>query len=99
MEKPVSEAQKIGSASEKSVWIPQTVVSTRENIVLIIGTRFSIAEKMLSAFEKIFSSPESILSASENIFSASENIFSASEKIVKIGRCRMFSLVNRLVIG
>ena len=64
IEKIISGAQKIGSASEKRVWVTPTVFNTTKNVVLIVQTKFKTAENIVSAtstavsaFEKIFSRP------------------------------------------
>ena len=62
MKKPVSDAKKMGFASEKSVLVPQTVVSTRKNIAWVIETTASIAGTMLSDIEAVVSRPETIFS-------------------------------------
>ena len=68
MEEPVSDAKKIDSASEKSVFVQKTMVSTRKTIALIVETMVSIAGKTVSgiltavcAFEEIVLMPENIL--------------------------------------
>jgi hypothetical protein len=53
-EKPVSDAQKMSSASEKCVLVPQTVVSTMKTIALIIETTVSTTGKMVSLRENVF---------------------------------------------
>jgi hypothetical protein len=96
IQKPVSDAQKIGSASEKSVLVPQTVVSTVKTIVLIVQTKVSIAgaivsgtstmvsaaEKIVSLQEKIFSMPKNIVSVSPTVVGVSSTIFGVSETLV-----------------
>jgi hypothetical protein len=60
MEKLVSDAQKMGSASEKSFWVNPTVVSTTQAIALIVETMefankkiFSMAATMVFGINKI----------------------------------------------
>jgi hypothetical protein len=64
IEKIVSGAQKMCSASEKRVWVTPTVFNTTKNVVLIVQTKFKTAGNIVSAtstavsaFEKIFSRP------------------------------------------
>ena len=85
MEKPVSDAKKMGSASEKSVLVPQTVVSMRKTIALIVETKVSIAGTRVSTLEKMAS--------------RLENIFSTTKTMVKIDRCCKFICSNCLAIG
>jgi hypothetical protein len=68
IEKIVSGAQKIGSASEKSVWVTPTVFYTTKNVVLIVQTKFKTAENIVSATSTTVSAFEKIVWRPENIF-------------------------------
>ena len=68
IEKIVSGAQKIGSASEKSVWVTPTIVRTRKNIVWIVQTIVLMAGKMVAKTSTYGAALETIVTKLENIF-------------------------------
>jgi hypothetical protein len=80
MQKPVSDAQKMGSAFEKSVLIPQTMVWMTKTIAWIAETKVSTAGNMVSG-------TSTTVSAFEKMVSRLENIFSTTKTMVKMGCC------------
>ena len=68
IEKVVSGAQKMCSASEKRVWVTPTVFYTTKNVILIVQTKFKTAENIVSATSTTVSAFEKIVWRPENIF-------------------------------
>ena len=77
IEKSVSGAQKMGSASEKSVWVTPTIVWTRKNIAWIVQTIVSMAEKMVAKTSTYVAALEKIVSRPENIFQQAKKLVGA----------------------
>ena len=87
IERIVSGGQKIGSASEKSVWVTPTIVRTRKNIVWIVQTIVKMAGKMVAALEKSVAKLENIFWQPKTIVRAIPTIVRTAPTIVKTGRC------------
>ena len=58
----------MGSASEKSVRVTPTVVSTRKTIALMVKTKVSTAGNIVSETSTTVSAVEKMVSMLENIF-------------------------------
>ena len=86
------------SASEKSVLVPQNIVSRVKTIALIIETMLSTTENIVGTLKNIVSAFEKIVSMLENILSTSQNIVGGTQNIVEIDRCRMYRVVKDLMI-
>jgi positive regulator of sigma E activity len=90
MEKLVSDAWKMYSASEKSVLVANTMFYTTKTIVLIVETMVFAFEKIVFVVEKIVFVVEKIVFVIENIFvienmvSKPETIFSLTGKMVSV---------------
>ncbi len=82
MEKLLSDARKAGSAAEKSVMFPETVVFTTKPMVSMAVKIVFVVQKIVFASEKIVFGIEKIVFASEKIVFVVEKIVFAPEEIV-----------------
>jgi hypothetical protein len=94
MEKPASDTQKMGSASEKSVLVPQTMVWTTQAIALIVETMVSKEGKMVRGTLTTVCTVKKMVSKLENIFRLPKTLVGeiptmvgTSQTMVEINRC------------
>jgi len=105
-------AQKMDSTFKKSILVPRTVASTTKTIDLIVETKVSMPEKMVSGtstavsgFEKMVSGTSTMVPGIsttvpgfEKIASRIEKIFSMTNTMVKIDRRWKLNVVYNLMI-